>query len=135
MRLRLEVWREGAARILQATLAAQPASAATTFSAAPSEWKDGLGLSLADISPAQRLQLRMESGLMVREAEGLARSEGIRAGDVVVALNTTRLYRADDFGRALGRVPAGNTVALLVMRDQRLAYVAIRLPASRRGRS
>lgn len=134
-RLRLEVWREGAARILQATLAAQPASAATTFAAAPAEWKDGLGLSLADISPAQRLQLRMESGLMVREAEGLARSEGIRAGDVVVALNTTRLYRADDFRRALGRVPAGNTVALLVMRDQRLAYVAIRLPASRRGRS
>ena len=60
---------------------------------------------------------------------------GILAGDVVVAMNTTKLYRVEDLGQALARVPAGNTVALLVMRDRRLAYVAVRLPAARHGRS
>ncbi|WP_418151465.1 trypsin-like peptidase domain-containing protein [Variovorax atrisoli] len=134
-RMQLQVWRQGAPRMLRATLAVQPATAGTSFTAAPSEWNDGLGLSLGELSPAQRLQLHVDSGLMVREAGGLARSEGIRAGDVVVAVNTTKLYRVEDLGQALAHVPGGNTVALLVMRDRRLAYVAVRLPASRRGRS
>ena len=133
-RLQLEVWRRGAARMLQVALVVQPAVAGTSFAAAAPEWNDGLGLSVGELSPAQRLQLRIDSGLMVREAGGLARSEGIRAGDVVVAMNTTKLYRPEDFKRSLARVPPGDTVALLVMRDRRLAYVAIRLPASRRGR-
>ena len=134
-RVQLEVWRHGASQVLRATLAVQPAAAGTSFTAAPLEWNDGLGLSLGEISSAQRLQLNIDSGLMVREAGGLARSEGIRAGDVVVAVNTTKLYRVEDLGQALARIPAGNMVALLVMRDRRLAYVAVRLPASRRGRS
>ncbi|WP_157609975.1 trypsin-like peptidase domain-containing protein [Variovorax sp. Root434] len=131
-RMQLEVWRQGKARILQVALAMQT-SAGTSFTAATPEWNDGLGLRLGELSAAQRLQLRIDSGLMVREAGGLARSEGIRAGDVVVAVNTTKLYRIEDLKRALWQVPPGNTVALLMMRDRRLAYVAVRLPASRRG--
>ncbi len=134
-RMQLEVWRHGAPRVLRATLAVQPAAASRAFTTAAPEWNDGLGLSLGVLSPAQRLQLHIDSGLMVREADGLARSEGILAGDVVVAMNTTKLYRVEDLGQALARVPAGNTVALLVMRDRRLAYVAVRLPAARHGRS
>lgn len=133
--MQLQVWRQGTARMLRATLAVQPTPAGTAFTAAPYEWNDGLGLSLGELSPAQRLQLNIDSGLMVREAGGLARSEGIRAGDVVVAVNTTKLHRVEELGQALARVPGGNTVALLVMRDRRLAYVAVRLPASRGGRS
>lgn len=68
---------------------------------------------------------------MVREATGAARSEGIRAGDVIVALNDMRVDRVEDFKQALARVPPGRTVALLVMRDRRLAYVPVRLPEGR----
>lgn len=134
-RMQLEVWRSGAHRMLQVSLRAQPASPESSFTAAAPEWKDGLGLSLGDLSPAQRLQLGLDSGLIVREAAGLARSEGIRAGDVVVALNTSKLYRLDDFRQGLAKVPPGKTVALLVMRDRRLAYVAVRVPVTRRSRS
>lgn len=134
-RMQLEVWRHGAPRTLQVSLAAQPALPGTSFAAAVPEWNDGLGLSLGDLSPAQRQQLHIDSGLMVREAAGPARSEGIRAGDVIVALNTVKLHRLDDFRQGLARIAPGNTVALLVMRDRRLAYVAVRLPAPRRNRS
>lgn len=131
-RMQLEVWRHGTPRVLQVSLAAQPAPPRTSFAAAASEWNDGLGLVLGDLSPEQRLQLRIDSGMMVRDATGLARSEGIRAGDVVVALNTVKLYRLDDFRHGLARAAPGKTVALLVMRDRRLAYVAVHLPASHR---
>ena len=134
-RMQLEVWRRGAKRTLQATLAAQPASPRTVFAAAAPEWNDGLGLSLGELSPVQRTQLRVDSGLLVREASGLARSEGIRAGDVVVALNTVKLYHLDDFKQGLAQWPPGKAIALLVMRDRRLAYVAVRLAALPRKRS
>ena len=65
---------------------------------------------------------------MVRDAAGLARSEGIRAGDLIVAVNDMRLEKVDDFRRSLSRIPPGRTVALLVMRDGRMAYVPVRIP-------
>jgi serine protease Do len=71
--------------------------------------------------------------LLVCEATGLARSEGIRAGDLIVAINVTRHERVDEFMRTLSRMPPDCTVALLVMRDKRLAYVPVRLP-ERRGK-
>lgn len=134
-RMQLEVWRHGTHRMLQVSLRAQSAPPQSSFTAAAPEWNDGLGLSLGELSPVQRLQLRVDSGLLVREASGPARSEGIRAGDVVVALNTVKLYRMDDFRQGLAQVSPGKTVALLVMRDRRLAYVAVRLPAPPRKRS
>lgn len=127
--MQLEVWRRGIPRLLQVSLRALPASEKSSFTTAAPEWSDGLGLSLGELSPEQRLQLHVHSGLLVREASGLARSEGIRAGDIVVALNTLKLYGLDDFRQGLAQTAPGKTVALLVMRDGRLAYVAVRLPA------
>jgi serine protease Do len=67
----------------------------------------------------------------VRDATGLARSEGIRAGDFIVALNDMRLDRVDQFRQILSRMPASRPIALLVLRDGRLAYVAVRMPEQR----
>jgi serine protease Do len=93
------------------------------------QWNDGLGLSLGELSPTRRRQLRIDGGLLVHESTGLARSEGIRAGDLVLAINSQRLDSVEDFRRALSRLPTGRTVALLVMRDLRLAYVPVRITA------
>ncbi|RZI89519.1 MAG: PDZ domain-containing protein, partial [Variovorax sp.] len=131
--IQLEVWRQGVKRAVRVTLAALPESIAPPFAAIPPEWGDGLGLSLGELSAVQRAQLRVDSGLLVRDATGLARSEGIRAGDVVVALNALKLHRLKDFSQSLAQSPPGTMVALLVMRDRRLAYVAVRLPAAPRS--
>ncbi|WP_153305313.1 PDZ domain-containing protein, partial [Variovorax soli] len=57
---------------------------------------------------------------------GAARSEGIRAGDVLVAVNDRPVARVEDFKAALAQLPAGQPVALLMMRDRRLTYVPVR---------
>lgn len=127
----LEIWRNGAKKTLWVTLTEdRPRGESPPSDAAP-EWADGLGLSLRELSPAQRLQLRIDGGLMVSESAGLARSEGVRAGDIIVALNAQRLERIDDFRRGLAAMPGGQPVALLVLRDRRLAYVPVRLPDTR----
>ncbi|RST53060.1 trypsin-like peptidase domain-containing protein [Variovorax sp. MHTC-1] len=127
-RSRMDVWRRGKMLTVWVTLSEPPASKIASLTDDAAEWNDGLGLSLGELSHARRLRLRIDGGLLVREAAGLARSEGVRAGDLIIAVNDMRLENVDDFRRSLSRIPAGRTVALLVMRDRRMAYVPVRIP-------
>jgi len=121
----VEVWRHGSRRTVWVTPSEEPAPRAIVRPDPGSEQGDGLGLSLGELSPLQKLQFGGDGGLMVREAAGAARSEGIRAGDIIVAANDARLDRVEDFRRKLAETPPGGRVALLVLRDRRLAYVAV----------
>ena len=128
-RCSLTVWRRGASTIVRATLALQPGS--TSHDAPPGDiaWTDDLGLTLRELTPAQRLQLRIDGGLWVHDAAGLARSEGVRPGDVVIAVSDQRVAHVADFKRLIAALPpGGGSVALLLMRDRRMAYLAIGLP-------
>ncbi|MDM0107738.1 trypsin-like peptidase domain-containing protein [Variovorax sp. J22R24] len=126
--VRVDVWRHAAKHTLLVTLAEPQTARIDASLALASDWGDGLGLSLGELTPAQHRQLGIDEGLMVRDATGLARSEGIRAGDLIVALNDAPLDRVADFRRSLSNTPPGRTIALLVLRDRRLAYVPIQLP-------
>ena len=127
-RVRMEGWRRGAPFALAATLGEQTAPSPPRPLSVDSEWGDGLGLRLGEIGLAQRSRLRLDGGLLVRESIGAARNEGIRAGDMIVAINEVRVDRVEDFKRAVAQVEAGRNIALLVLRDRRLAYVAVRMP-------
>jgi serine protease Do len=48
-------------------------------------------------------------------------------------VNELPLDRVEDFRRTLKGLPPGRTVALLVMRDLRMAYVPVRVPRTRTG--
>ena len=133
-RHRLEVWRRGAKHTVSVTLTEHRARKAAVQVDLASEWGDGLGLSLGELSPAQHLQLGSDAGLLVRAATGVARSEGIRVGDLIVAVNDIPVDRIPDFRDSLSNLPPGRTVALLVMRDHRLAYVPVQLPMEPAGR-
>ncbi|MDM0019246.1 trypsin-like peptidase domain-containing protein [Variovorax saccharolyticus] len=124
-RSQVELWRHGSRRTVWVTPSEEPAPRTVPKSEAGSERGDGLGLSLGELSPLQKLQFGSDGGLLVREAAGAARSEGIRAGDIIVAANHARLDRVEDFRRKLAETPPGRRVALLVLRDRRLAYVPV----------
>lgn len=134
-RVRLDVWRHGQATALWAILLKDPSAAAHPRSDPLPDWYDGLGLALGELSRAQREQLHVKDGLMVRLAAGSARSEGIRAGDLILAVNDMPLRSVAEFTRILSRMPASGTVALLVRRSGRTVYVPIALPerAARRN--
>lgn len=127
-RARLDLWRQGARRMVTVSLGElrQPARA---IAAAPqAEWFDGLGLRLTELTEDRLRQLGLDGALLVREVAGLARSEGLRVGDLLVALDEQPLRRVADFTHALAQAPADRPVALLVMREHRMAYLPIRVP-------
>lgn len=90
-------------------------------------WRDGMGLSLAELSPRLRAQAGVDTGVLVREVEGAARRDGVQRGDVIVGLNAEKVSGVDDFKRALARAAARPAVALLVVRERRTAYVPVQL--------
>jgi serine protease Do len=85
-------------------------------------------LVLGELTPAQRAELGTDSGLLVRSARGPSLKAGIQEGDVIVAINDTRVDRVAAFEKVLAGVVRGGSVALLVLRDGSLLYIPVRVP-------
>src|SRR5690606_6000870 len=128
----MQVWRRGQMRDLSITgdelrpeTTARAGGSSTPESpAAPVA--NALGLGVADM-PADRLaQLRLKGGVLVEGADGAAERAGLRAGDIVLALNNTEVTSAAQFNQLAGAVDRSRTVVLLVQRGGNAQFVPIR---------
>jgi serine protease Do len=128
----LEIWRQGRKTTAAVTLGEAPAIAPGPLAAPGGGELPRLGLSLAESGKDLQAQLGIDGGLLVRQAAGLSRSEGIQPGDVIIAANDIRLDSVEDFDRVLSRLEPGAGLALLVLRDRQAAYVPFRIPAARK---
>lgn len=128
----LEVWRQGRKKTATVMLAEAPAAAPRPLAVPAAGDLPRLGLALTESGKDLQAQLGIDSGLLVRQAAGLSRSEGIQAGDVIVAANELRLDSVEDFDRALSRLEPGASLALLVLRDGHVAYVPLRIPPAKK---
>jgi len=128
----LEIWRQGRKTAATVMLAEAPASGPRPLATSIVDALPRLGLTLAEPGKDLQAQLRIDGGLLVRQAAGLSRSEGIQAGDVLIAANELRLDSVEHFDRLLSTLGPGASVALLVLRDGNAAYVPLRTPPARR---
>jgi len=128
----LEIWRQARKHSATVTLAEVPGGGAHPLAAPDTGERPRLGLSLAESGKDLQAQLGIDGGLLVRQATGLSRSEGIQAGDVILAVNETTLDSVEDLDRVLSRLEPGASLALLVWRDGHAAYVALRIPQAPR---
>ena len=79
-----------------------------------------LGVSLVTVTPRQASALRVEYGALL-DTEPLpatpAGKAGLRAGDVVTAMNGKAMHTESDLRLAIGQTPPGTLVELAVMRE------------------
>jgi len=127
----LTVWRRGAQRELSITVgefepdrpvakAATPDKPAAAVAVAP------LGLTLTDLTDAQKRELKIRGGVRVESAsEGAARA-GLREGDVILALANTEVGSVKEFEAALSRLDKNKPVNVLFRRGDWAQYVLIR---------
>jgi serine protease Do len=125
--LRLEIWRRGRTQEASATIAGPAAEARAPAERQPMR-ANRLGLVLSELTPAQSEDLEVAGGLLVLDARGPALKAGLRARDVILALNDRAIARVAELNRLLADAAPGATVALLVLRGGVLAYVPVRLP-------
>lgn len=130
----LTVFRRGSLRDLPLTIAqVQPeekvASAeAKSSSTATQQW----GLTVADLSAAQKKDLKLKGGVRVVTATDAAARAGLREDDIILALANTEITTLKDFEAVLAKADKTKPVNVLVRRGDWAQYVLIRPERSER---
>jgi serine protease Do len=127
-RTTLQVFRRGAYKDLSITVAElDAAQQPKAESQAPAKLAaDSLGLSLADLTAAQKRDLRLNGGVMVEAATGPAARAGLRQGDVILAVANVQVADTRQFEGMLAKVDKSRPLSVLVRRGEWAQYVVIR---------
>jgi serine protease Do len=126
----VEILRKGAAKTLSISVGEMPADpneATPTTKPAPKTEANKIGLTLKELTPAQKKKLNGKNGLLVAESTGAAAQAGIRRGDVILGLNNSESQSVELFNKQINAVAAGKTVAVLVLRGDSTLYVPIKV--------
>jgi Do/DeqQ family serine protease len=134
--VRLGLWREGHERAVTVTLDELPAqfqlpnerSGSPTRTTAVSK----LGLTVANSTPDAARQRGGDTptGVVVTAVDpnSPAAERGIQPGDVVQEANLQPITSVEEFERRVATVKAGDSILLLVRRDNNTLYIGVRMP-------
>ncbi|MGJ7918033.1 DegQ family serine endoprotease [Massilia sp. LXY-6] len=93
---------------------------------APEQSTNALGLQVSDLTPAQKRELKIESGVLVDFVDGRAATAGIEQGDLILQINNAEVSSAAQFNSLVTKLDPKKTVALLVRRENVTRYVVIK---------
>ena len=85
-----------------------------------------IGLAVADLSDAQKRDLKLKSGVRVEMAEGAAARAGIREGDVILSLDNTEIISAKQFEAVTAKLDKTKPVTALIRRGDWVNYIVIK---------
>ncbi|HPK31139.1 MAG TPA: PDZ domain-containing protein, partial [Ottowia sp.] len=132
----ITVFRRGASRDLSITVAElesdQPARRASAAperkeSTKPAPAAQALGLTVSELTEAQKKELKLKrGGVRVEAATEAAARAGLREGDVVMAVGNTEVGSVAEFDSALAKADQGKPVTLLISRGDLAQYILIR---------
>ena len=122
--VKLEVWRDGKAKELTATIG--ELQERTTVASAKGEAAKGkLGVAVRPLSPEEKKSGDVANGVVVEDVAGAAAKAGVRPGDVIVAVNNTPVKSPEQLKELIGK--SGKTVALLVQREDARIFIPVPL--------
>jgi serine protease Do len=127
----LQLFRRGATREVSVTVAefesdrpVRRAQADPGAGSAPG--KTALGLSVSDLTDAQKRELKVRNGVRVDAVDGAAARAGVREGDVILALDNTEISDVKQFLVVATKVEKARAVSLMVRRGEFVNYLVIR---------
>ncbi len=138
-RATLTVFRRGGLRDLSVQVAEiepdRPArrAAAPEDKPRPSVTAQPLGLSVSELSEAQRAELKLKGGVRVESATEAAARAGLREGDVIMAIGNTEVASVREFEAAVARLEPGKPVPVLLRRGDMATYLLIQPAAPTPG--
>jgi serine protease Do len=121
---KVEVWRDHQRREIDVRVGEAKIAAATPGQQGDED-HDRLGLSVRPLTPDEQKEAGVKHGLVVEDVEGPAAEAGIQPGDVLLAVNGTKVADADQLRNLVSK--SGKHVALLVERGDARMFVPIDL--------
>jgi len=127
----LQVFRRGATRDLQVTVAEFEADRPTRKAqaepgASGPQGKSALGLTVSDLTDAQKRELKIKGGVRVEAAEGAAAKAGLHEGDVILAIDNTEVADTKQFLAIAAKAEKSRAVSVMVRRGEFVNYLVIR---------
>ncbi|MBI3041538.1 MAG: DegQ family serine endoprotease [Betaproteobacteria bacterium] len=130
-RVTLQIWRNKQARDLPVVVAEmqdeRQGRPGRRGGKPPAASPGQYGLTLSDLTEAQRTELKMSGGALVENAQGAAARAGIRRGDVILAVNNQDVKSVEQFNQLMGQFNKGRIVALLIRRGTNSLYIPFRV--------
>ncbi len=125
-KVKLKVWRDQAARDIDATLGGSDDAAKQAKASEPAERGAQLGLALRPLTKDEKREAgSAEGGLLIENATGPAARAGIEAGDVLIAINGKPVTSVEQVRSVMAAKP--KSVALLVEREGERIFVPVNM--------
>jgi serine protease Do len=124
-RATLTVWRKGALKDLNVVVGTMPDEQMAKADNGMTK-VNRVGLVVSDLTPAQKNELDIMSGVLVEDVSGAAAVAGIHPGDVIMAVNNQNVDNTEDLTRLL-QDTKNKSVALLVKRGKGALFLPLRL--------
>jgi serine protease Do len=122
----VQVWRDKASKDVKVTIGAlSDKSVASNDKGGPAQMQGRLGVAVRPLTPQEKDSASVSHGLLVQDASGAAASAGIQPGDVILAVNGRPVSNIDQLKQAVSG--AGNSIALLIQRDNSQIFVPVDL--------
>jgi serine protease Do len=126
----LTVFRRGATKDLTVTIgefeAEKPVARKAQEDKPRSAAAAALGLTVTELTEAQKKELKLKSGVRVESAVEAAARAGLREGDVILALSNVEIGSVREFEALLGKLDKGKPVNVLFRRGEWAQYAVIR---------
>ena len=130
-RAELEIFRNGKSMTVPVVVGELPQDAAVSAAAAPREAPGNqLGIVAEDLTAEQRKQLGLQDeGVLISRVSGVAaRRAALQPGDIILMLGRTPVKTAAGFNAAVKALKPGESVMLLIRRDDVTSFVALTVP-------
>lgn len=122
----LTIWRDGKPMTIVATIGSATGNVTAPARTAPTaEQMRGLDLTVRPLTSGERAQAGVSQGLVVEAAHGNAAKAGIQPGDVLLAVDGTRVQSVSQLRQLLQKDKRDNEVALLVEHRDHQIFVPV----------
>jgi serine protease Do len=120
----LDVWRDKSKKQLTITLGSMAETKVADNGGSSAE-QGRLGVAVRALTPQEKSSTSLTRGLVVERSAGAAASAGIQPGDVILAVNGSPVSSPEQLRQIIAK--AGNSVALLIQRDNAQIFVPVDL--------
>jgi serine protease Do len=125
------LWRKGAQVELPVTIGQfeEEKSAAkrpTPKKSEPKQPTNSIGLLVSDLPAELKREWKVDGGVLVEQADGIAARAGLQPGDVIFQVANVEVRNAKAFNDVVAKLDPKRPVALLVRREDTTSYIVVK---------